>query len=540
VFSISHFPRLQATSLTVFLLAGFAAPYAAEAKDMSISPPVASSTDPLTIRKAFQLENDPLVSITLRNASVESVLRLLAQKANLGLVFMVQGSDQGTIQRQTLEEDSELKNTASATESGSQQTQTKISTSMENFSLTIPSIDLKNVPLSEAFAFVLRVSGLVGRRVYSSLIISTPERMEKMGFSSPVIKSYAVYNQAASMLNAGAAGGGGAAGGATGSQGLETQLKTIFETRGINPLPKMLTDTRTSTLILMGSQEAIDIADQMIPVLDRALPQVMVEIKLIELSKQASQQLGVSYGFSQGKFGAGFNINATGAVTAPPAAAGGAGASANAVPNPINNVAQNPTLLGNPAGGAGGGVLSFNSLADFAPNFNARLNALVQNSQARVLTTPRLSIQHGVTAIFDATTKIPIVSTTATATSTVQTIQSLDIGERMTITPFIDTDRGIVTMKLIPEISTRGQSVDVGIQAVPEKNTRKVETLLRVRDGESIVIGGLMRQSTNESRAKIPILGDIPLLGGLFSTTNSGQEEVELLIIVTPKIMKVD
>ena len=155
-----------------------------------------------------------------------------------------------------------------------------------------------------------------------------------------------------------------------------------------------------------------------------------------------------------------------------------------------------------------------------------------------MLTTPRLSIQHGVTAIFDATTKIPIVSTTATATSTVQTIQSLDIGERMTITPFIDTDRGIVTMKLIPEISTRGQSVDVGIQAVPEKNTRKVETLLRVRDGESIVIGGLMRQSTNESRAKIPILGDIPILGHLFKSTSVTKQKRNLMVFIKATIVR--
>ena len=479
---------------------------AAMARDSQIiSPPVAGATDALTIRKAFRLESDPLVSIVQKNVSVEFVLRGLAQKANLSLIYMAEGAEGGGSSESAAapassgEEDpllqlqQEAEAAAPAAPSGASGAP----------ALTIPYLELKDVPVSEAFALVLQMSGLVGRRVYNSLIITSPEKMAKMGFSAPVIKTYAIYNQAATT--AVQSGGGSAATTAP----IMAQLNAIFKSRGVTPVPDLQLDGRTSTLIVIGTQEAIDIADQIIPVLDRPLPQVVVEVKLIELTKSASQDLGVSYGFAQDKTGASFN-NTT------------------------------PVGPGNPITGDGESLITFSSLSRFAPNFSARLNALVRNRQARVLTSPRLTIQHGVKATFDSTTQFPILTTTSTATTSTQSITSLDIGEKLDITPFIDTEKNMITMKLKPEISTRGAIVTVGAQTVPEKNIRTLETILRVPDGDSVIIGGLMRKGTSESVAKIPLLGDIPILGALFSTTNKLQDDVEIVIMVTPHILKIE
>ncbi len=483
---------------------------AAFARDTQIiSPPVAGAADPLKIRKAFQLETDPLVSLVHKDVSVEMVLRGLAQKANLSLIYMVDGArgNSAAIPSavSSAEEDPlmQLQQQMDAPAPGAAPAATATTGAAVN--TIIPYLELKNVPVSEAFALVLQMSGLVGRRVYNSLLITTPERMTKMGFSSPVIKTYTIYNQAA--LQSVASGNAATAGSSAANSPLITQLQTIYKSRGITPVPDTLLDARTSTLVVIGTQEAIDIADQIVPVLDRPMPQVVVEVKLIELSKRASQELGVTYGYSQDKTGVSFN----------------------------NTL---PEGAGNPAGGQGESVITFNSLSRFAPNFNVRLNALVRDGQARIMSSPRLTIQHGVLAKFDATTQFPIVSTTTTATTATQTVTQLNIGESVQITPFIDTEQNMVTMKLTPTISTRGAAVNIGTQAVPEVNQRQVDTILRVPDGESVIIGGLMRMSETENVDKIPLLGDIPLLGALFSTREKSQEEVEIVIMVTPRILK--
>jgi len=492
-----------------------------------VNSPVAGSSDPLTIRKAFQLENDPPISLTMRDASAEAVLRVLAERAKLSLVFLDGGSGGASLTpapAAAASKDDELEEDL---DTPAANTGTKAASSGSGTSLRIPYLDLKSIPLSEAFALVLQMTGLVARRVYNTLLITTPEKMDQLGFSSPLIKTYTVYNQMIASSTAGAGGAGAAGAGG----GIDKQLMTIFESRGLKPLPKMIVDPRTTTLVLIGTQEAIDIADKMIPILDQSLPQVMVEIKLIELTKRGSQELGFAYGFSQGKFGVSFN-QATALGTAP--IAGGAGITLN----PINALAQVPQALGNPVTGTDRSGFSFNSLADFAPNFNVRLNALISNSQARILTNPRMAIQHGVTGKFDSTTEIPIISTTVTATAATETVQNIPIGEKMDITPFIDVEQGMVTMKIKPDISTRGQTVSVGAQSIPEKGKRMIETTLRVRDGESAVIGGLMRTITNERQSKVPVLGDIPLLGNLFTNNTQEKEEVEVLIMITPRIMK--
>ncbi len=303
-------------------------------------------------------------------------------------------------------------------------------------------------------------------------------------------------------------GGAGGAGGGVMSP-IVQQLQAVFRRRGLNPAPELLIDQRTATLIVIGSQEAIDIADQLVPILDRALPQVNVEVKMIELTQRASQELGLSYEIGQGQTAAAFN-----------------------------NSAILPGQAPNPPAAEGESLVSFSTLNRLAPNFSARLNALIRDSQARVLTSPRLTIQHGVQAIFDSTTAFPIISTTATATAATQTVQSINIGEKLTITPFVDLEKGLITMKLVPEISTRGELVSAGGQTIPEVNNRKVDTILTVEDGESVVIGGLMRKTDTEVKNKIPLLGDIPLLGALFSDTVTSKEDVEILIMVTPRILK--
>lgn len=518
---VLRYKRKATAALAAFCVLNASA--AALARDAHlVNPPVAGSADPLTVRKAFKLDKDPLVSMVLRNEPVESVLRGLAHKANLNLIFMTgNGSSGGTAAAPAAAApaDDPLMALDQEINGGSSAPSSTSTGSASGSSMVIPFLELKDIPVSEAFAIVMQIAGLTGKRVYNSILIATPERMTQLGFASPIIKTYTLYNQIPAQILKAESGfqGGAAAAAAAGSSSsggaapspVAKQLETIFSSRGINPKPQMMLDMRTSTLTVIGTQEAIDIADQMIPILDKQLPQVSVEIKMIELTQRASKELGVTYGFGQGKVGASFN-NTDGGNLGP----------------------------GNPISGDGENIINFSALDRFAPNFNARLNALIRDSEARVLTNPRLTIQHGVTAKFDSTTNFPILSTTTTATAATQTVSSISIGETLEITPFIDENEGIVTMALKPEISTRGELVSVGSQTVPELNKRTVATILRVPNGETVIIGGLMRKSDTDVTSKIPLLGDIPLLGGLFSTTQKSKEDVEIIIMVTPRILQ--
>lgn len=513
--------RKVTAALAAFCLLN-ASTAAALARDARlVNPPVAGAADPLTIRKAFQLDKDPLVSLVLRNEPVENILRGLASKVSMNLIFMPGSSASGGPSAAVPVANDPLLALEQEISGGS--ASTAPSKDASGSALIIPFLELKDIPVSEAFAIVMQISGLTGRRVYNSILIASPEKMTELGFAIPLIKSYTLYNQipAQILLASGSIGGAqapaaaalprAAAGGAITAipMTIPNQLGKIFTSRGIKPAPQMMLDMRTSTLTIIGTQEAIDIADQMIPILDKPLAQVSVEIKMIELTQRGSRELGMTYGFGQDKVGASFN-NIDGTKLGP----------------------------GNPITADGGGVINFGALNRFAPNFNARLNALVRDSEARVLTNPRLTIQHGVTANFDSTTAFPILSTTATASAATQTVTTLNIGEQLEITPFIDETTGIVTMALKPSISTRGELVSVGGQTVPELNQRSVATILRVPNGETVIIGGLMRKADTKAVSKIPLLGDIPLLGSLFSTTRNSQEDVEIVIMVTPRILK--
>ncbi|MDB5097611.1 MAG: type and secretion system protein, partial [Cyanobacteria bacterium RYN_339] len=137
--------------------------------------------------------------------------------------------------------------------------------------------------------------------------------------------------------------------------------------------------------------------------------------------------------------------------------------------------------------------------------------------------------------------KFPVVSTNfqgggnGGAAIATETVDFKDIGEKLVVTPRIDTN-GYVTLEIEPTISVRGKDVIVNRNAVPEINERYVKTKMRVADGETVVIGGLIRRNTNRAISKFPVLGDLPVLGFMFRQEATSNDETEVIIMVTPHI----
>lgn len=406
-------------------------------------------TNQTGIQPLIKFETDPLVNINLSNAMVSDVLKALTDQVGYNMIIS----------------------------SG-----TKVSDDV------ISRIEFNNIKLSEALSFILRLKKLSVRKLGKTLFIVDDTQMTSFGVNDSVVKTYKVSNIKPSDAI--------------------TKLQEFYVAPSLPP--KLVANDLTNTISAIIRPTEVEFLDSIVKIMDIAVPQVMIEIKLIELSEQASKSLGMNYSFGQKQFGGAFNN--TGFIPS--------------------------TVPGNPQVASGSLALSFESLRNFTSNFNAQLNALVQNSKAKILSSPRIATQNGKPATFQSTESVPIVQSTQTAAGLTQTITQLPIGENIAVTPtLIDPTTGFVTLDLTPSISARGKDVVVNGNPVPETLIRSVKTTMKVKSGEAIVIGGLKRKNNSSASNRIPVLGDIPILGALFGANAWSDNEAELIIMVTPYIL---
>jgi type II secretory pathway component GspD/PulD (secretin) len=149
-------------------------------------------------------------------------------------------------------------------------------------------------------------------------------------------------------------------------------------------------------------------------------------------------------------------------------------------------------------------------------------------------------VQDGQAAMISIGDQVPIVKSASVSNGVViPSVDYVDATVKLSVTPIINPD-GFVNMYIKPEIknvSSSSQDLGNGIKA-PIINTREAETSVTIKDGETIVIGGLIKGKKDDTESKVPIVGDIPLLGNLFRTTTKRETKTELLIILTPRVMR--
>jgi pilus assembly protein CpaC len=227
---------------------------------------------------------------------------------------------------------------------------------------------------------------------------------------------------------------------------------------------------------------------------------VQVEVKIVEFSKSVLRQIGINFNNTNGGFSYGI-----------------------ASPNSSGN----------------GGALSsaFNLVAgSLRNNWQANIDLLQGNGMARVLAEPTLVALSGQSASFLAGGELPILEPQGLGTTTI-TFKPFGIG--LTVTPTVLSPQRIA-LKVAPEASdldySRGITLD-GVQ-VPAISTRRADTTVELGDGESFVIGGLVSSQTSSMVNKVPLLGDIPVIGAFFRNLNQKQEEKELVIVVTPRLIQ--
>jgi len=338
--------------------------------------------------------------------------------------------------------------------------------------------------------------------------------------------------------------GGGTTGGGTGKWAIEDDtgitkaVKKILSEHG-----SVIEDFRTNSLIVTDIPSRMSTIAKVIASLDVPVPQVMLEVEMLDVSKNTVDKLGISWPQSLARL----TVTGTKMVGFP---FKGQDAS-NWVIKPEAGV------FGGPTSSSGWDFSDTGWIANkFGPNILTVLgNTLVLDflrtqSDTKYLARPRiLTLNNEVAEIKIVTNEAIGIKTTASsvggaATTTTEEAERAETGVSLRVTPQINLGTGEITMFIVPTVSeatTGGTFTGSGGQSITFKDpeVRSTKSIVRVKDGETVIIGGLIRNESSETDTKVPILGNIPILGSLFRHKDKTKDkERELLVFITPHIIK--
>ena len=168
-------------------------------------------------------------------------------------------------------------------------------------------------------------------------------------------------------------------------------------------------------------------------------------------------------------------------------------------------------------------------------SLGAFINALESIGDTNVIATPRLMCLNKHRAEILIGAQLGYISTTLTETSAAQNVEFLEVGTQLRLRPFISSD-GLIRMEVHPELSTGTVRVEQGL-TLPDKEVTQVTSNIMVRDGCTVIIGGLMREDQEDATTRVPFLGSAPGIGWLFSSTKQTTSRRELIVLITPHIV---
>jgi len=386
------------------------------------------------------------------------------------------------------------------------------------------SISLKNVPVDEAFRTVLGVKGLAAQQVGDNILrIATPQT-----FASEQKK--AMLQTRVFFLNY------------TKVADIKTQIESIAAAEG-RTTAKCNSDETNNALIVTDTPFGMETTARIIKSLDRMPRQVLIEAKLVEVSLDNSYDLGIQWSMSGSKNGNYMGANDIGSVIGPTAIYGGA---KSIVPNYDASIAGTYGNLSATKGGTGVELGANNVYGAFRLGrvtsnfmFDAVISAAAKKGKAKVLSNPKVATINNKEANINITTQIPYATTETTgSTPPVLTtkVVFIETGIILKVTPTITSD-GKISMRVNPSVSQPSPTITV-VSGAPGIDKRSADTNVIVQDGETIVIGGLIYDTQSDYVFKIPLLGDIPILGALFRKKSTSRTRQELLIFVTPRIIE--
>ncbi len=388
------------------------------------------------------------------------------------------------------------------------------------------TLRLKNVPWDQALDIILRTKGLAMRRNGNILLIAPAEELaqreqlelkarkqtaELEPLRSELIQiNYAKASELAELL--------------------KSDDGTLLSERG-----NVSVDERTNTLLVRETASRLAEIRSLIKKLDVPIRQVLIEARIVIANDDFARDLGARLGITAARQLGATTVVTSGTIQGP----GGLsqGTSTLLGGTPITEVGAmnaddqgqpqrlnvNLPVPGNDAGRIALGILRSNALLDL------ELSALQVEGRGEVLSNPRLITSNQRKAVIEQGTEIPYqqaASSGATSVAFKKAVLSL------AVTPQITPDD-----RIILDLNVKNDSVGDEYQGVPSINTKEIHTQVLVNNGETVVLGGIYQHINSHKASKIPLLGDLPLIGALFRSRTQVNNKNELLIFVTPKII---
>ena len=393
------------------------------------------------------------------------------------------------------------------------------------------TLRLQNVPWDQALAIILQTKGL-GQRREGNVILVAPEaelaERERADLAAqnsvqqlePLRSEYLQINYAkASDL----------------ASLIKTQSNSLLSKRG-----NVAVDDRTNTLLLQDTPENLEQINRLVARLDVPVRQVEIEARVVLVNDDFNRQLGSTLGLTdvQGN-------GSRGLVTTTGTAAGTDSIISSALTNdqstgqpypvqiPTGTSAANRYNVNLPVGSPDGtiavGILSASHLVDL------ELSAAEAETEAKDISSPRVITANQKQATIMQGVEIPYQQS---ASSGATSIAFKNAVLQLQVTPQITPDNRIILDLDVRDDEVGQVVVESGGVNVPAIDTREVTTQVLVNDGQTVVLGGILTTQASNVVNKVPLLGDIPILGTLFKNTNRTNNKDELLIFVTPKIIR--
>ena len=308
---------------------------------------------------------------------------------------------------------------------------------------------------------------------------------------------------------------------------LDPKNNSVMSKRG-----SLAIDARTNQLFVIDTPARIDDIKKLIKQVDIAVKQVSIEAKIVEVTESWGRSIGVKFGFNDPT---GLGIGSVGNNRL--FVGGNMQSAYDATKQTTGSTTSTPSNSQNvslPAGSINGnqaGVFSFSLFNSSLTKFlNLEVSALEADGKAKLVSSPRVVTADGKDALIEEGKEIPYQQATssgATSVSFKKAVMSLSVKPKI-------TPDGKVSMELKVNKDSKGETTSAG----PAIDTKKVDTTVLVDNGGTIVIGGIMVQEESTDESKIPLLGDIPVIGNAFKSTTKSRSKREMIIMITPRIIE--
>ena len=350
---------------------------------------------------------------------------------------------------------------------------------------------IKNAPIEDAIEMVLATNGLQKKALTETSALIFPNTVQKnKDYKELMIRSFYLTNASAKVVAA--------------------TIKTVLKSKDV------VVDDRLNMIVMRDTPEVIRIAEKLVAANDLADPEVMLEIEVLEVSRSRLQDLGVSYPNQ-------ISVNSLIPITTTTSGSSGATIATSTV-----NSAAPLTLAG---------LLHLN-LNRFDVIGNPAINFKKTTGDVNLISNPRIRVRNNEKAKVLVGDKVPIITTTSTANVGIsESVTYVDVGLKLDVEPRITLD-DFVNIKIELEVSSLGEkTITRNGATVYSIGTRNASTQLRLKDGETQVLAGLILDNERKNASKLPALGDIPLLGRLFSNQEDSKSKTEIILAITPRIL---